>query len=198
MSNKKEIEYWNNFYTSINTVKTCSDFCKFILDFFDKNILLNNKEKIRVLDCGCGNGRDSYEISKKYKVDAIDNNGFLPDNNDNTNLYNSDFVNYKKTEYNLIYSRFTFHSINDKQQSDFLDSIAVNSYLAIETRSKKGEDIDVVHGKTHYRNYTDIDYLTKILKEKSFQIIYINEGINMAIYKNENPICIRVICKKIE
>ena len=41
-------------------------------------------------------------------------------------------------------------------------------------------------------------YVLYFQNEKSFQIIYINEGINMAIYKNENPICIRVICKKIE
>ena len=78
-----------------------------------------------------------------------------------------------------------------------IDSINVNSYLAIETRSKKGEDLDVVHGKTHFRNYTDYNYLKDILKSKNFDIIFIAEGVNMAIYKNENPICIRVICKKI-
>lgn len=192
MSNKKEVDYWNNFYNSNNTIKTCSDFCNFVIKFFH-----NNKEIVKVLDCGCGNGRDSYELSKLYNVDAIDNNGILPVNNNNTTFYNSDFINYNKNAYQLIYSRFTFHSITDEQQLSFLDSINVNSYLAIETRSKKGEDLDVVHGKTHFRNYTDYNYLKDILKSKNFDIIFIAEGVNMAIYKNENPICIRVICKKI-
>ena len=68
--------------------------------------------------------------------------------------------------------------------------------MVIETRSKNGENDNVFHGKTHYRNYTDIDYLKNILTLKKFDIIYIEENINFAKYKNENPICIRVICKK--
>ena len=31
---------------------------------------------------------------------------------------------------------------------------------------------------------------------KKFEIIFIKEDLNFAKYKNENPICIRVICKK--
>ena len=97
----------------------------------------------------------------------------------------------------MIYSRFTFHSITNEQHNIFLDTINDNSYLVIETRSKKGEDDDVVHGKTHYRNYTDLEYLKTILKSNRFEIIYIEEDINFAKYKNENPVCIRVICKKL-
>jgi hypothetical protein len=68
--------------------------------------------------------------------------------------------------------------------------------LVIETRSNKSENENVFHGKTHYRNYTDIDYLKTILTLKKFEIIFIIEDRNFAKYKNENPICIRVICKK--
>ena len=39
------------------------------MDYFkDKNIL-------NILDCGCGNGRDSNALSN---VDTVDNCGFLP------------------------------------------------------------------------------------------------------------------------
>ena len=96
----------------------------------------------------------------------------------------------------MLYSRFTFHSITNEQQIAFLDTINNDTYLVIETRSNKGENNDVYHGKTHFRNYTDIDYLKKILTERNFEILFIEENIDMAKYKNENPICIRVICKK--
>ena len=51
--------------------------------------------------------------------------------------------------------------------------------------------------KTHKLNFTNIDYLKKLLKENNFEILFIEENKNFAIYKNENPICIRVICKKL-
>jgi len=188
LNNRK---YWENFYLTNNDDNVdCSDFCIFIIDYFkDKNIQ-------NILDCGCGNGRDSIALSNISNVDAVDNCGFLPTNRNNVNFYIDDFVTINKRKYDLIYSRFTFHSITNEQHISFLDTINVNCYLAIETRSKKGENDYVFHGKTHYRNYTDIDYLKSILTLKKFEIIFIMEDINFAKYKNENPNCIRVICKK--
>ena len=65
------------------------------------------------------------------------------------------------------------------------------------------EDYDVTvydtlyFGKDHFRNYIDIDNLNDILNKNNFKILYIKEGKDMAKYKNENNICIRVICKKL-
>lgn len=183
-------KYWETFYSTNNNNINCSDFCIFVMDYFkDKNIL-------NILDCGCGNGRDSYALSNISNVDAVDNCGFLQTDINNVKFYIDDFVTINKSKYDLIYSRFTFHSITNEQQISFLDTINVNSYLAIETRSKKSENENVFHGKTHYRNYTDIDYLKNVLTLKKFEIILIIEDLNFAKYKNENPICIRVICKK--
>jgi hypothetical protein len=83
-----------------------------------------------------------------------------------------------KTGYDLIYSRFTFHSITNEQHIHFLDSISINSYLAIETRSKQSETDHVFYGKTHYRNYTDFKYLEMLLISNNFEIIYMNEDDN--------------------
>ena len=184
-----DTNYWQSFYSTNQNIE-CSDFCNFVMNYVKNNNVLN------VLDCGCGNGRDSYALSNRYNVAAVDNCGFLPTNRNNVNFFVDDFVSMDKNNYDLIYSRFTFHSITNEQHNIFLDTINDNSYLVIETRSKKGEDDDVVHGKTHYRNYTDLEYLKTILKSNRFEIIYIEEDINFAKYKNENPVCIRVICKK--
>jgi|TARA_B110000114_G_C14965326_1_gene346043 SAM-dependent methyltransferase len=189
--NNTEIKYWNNFYSIHKDIEDCSDFCTFVMEFFK-----NNNDIVNVLDCGCGNGRDSYALSNTYNVVGIDSSGFIPVTRNNTNFSANDFITFDKRNYDLIYSRFTLHSITDEQQLSFLQSINNNSYLVIETRSLKGENDNVVHGKTHYRNYTDLTYLKKILTDNNFQIIFANEDIDMAKYKNENPICIRVICKK--
>lgn len=110
------------------------------MNFFkDKNIL-------NILDCGCGNGRDSYALSNILNVDAVDNCGFLPTDINNVKFYIDDFI-----------------------------TINVNSYLAIETRSKKSENDNVFHGKTHYRNYIDIDYLKTILTIKNLKLFLLKK-----------------------
>ena len=184
--------YWNEFYknNSIN-LNTCSDFCNFVIKYFE-NYNINN-----ILDAGCGNGRDSRVLSIKYKVTAVDNSGFIPDNTTNCKFKNDSFITTDKENYDLIYSRFTFHSITNEEHLDFLSSIKANTYLAIEARSLKNSDNEKIHGTTHYRNYIELDYLTKLLEKNNFEILFINESDNVAIYKSENPICVRVICKKL-
>lgn len=186
--------YWNKFYNNKDHLLTCSDFCSFVIDFFKDNKSIKN-----VIDCGCGNGRDSLALSEFYKVFGIDNSGYIPRNeNSNLSFATGDFISVDKKSYDLVYSRFTFHSITNSSHLHFLNSICNNSYLAIEARSIIGMDNVPVHGKEHYRNYISLEYLTDILKNNGFEILFIKEGDNMAVYKSENPVCIRVICKKIK
>jgi tellurite methyltransferase len=160
------------------------------MDFF-KNINI-----INVLDCGCGNGRDSYELKKKYIVDAVDNCGFIPKNEENLNFMNNNFISINKSKYDLIYSRFTFHSITNEEHNEFLKTIKKNSYLVIEARSIKGEDEFIYHGKTHYRNFIGLDYIRKLLIDNEFEILFLKEERGFSVYKGEDPYCIRVICLK--
>lgn len=186
-----EQTYWNNFYNNKEAKKECSDFCIFVINYFKS---MNNITNI--VDCGCGNGRDSYELSKKYIVDAVDNSGFIPESKKNLEFMCKDFVNMNKDAYDLVYSRFTFHSITNENHNDFLNTIKEGTYLAIEARSSKGIDEYVHHGKTHYRNYIDCNYLEDLLMKNKFEILFSEEGKGMAKYKDEDPICIRIICLK--
>lgn len=185
--------YWKKFYNNKSHVLECSDFCTFIMKYFE-----NNHDIKHILDCGCGDGRDSYALSKKYIVHGVDNSGYIP-KSENAKLSFSceNFIEMKKDEYDLLYSRFTFHSISNDQQQTFLKTINACTYLVIEARSARGIDDQVYHGKEHYRNYIDESYIKKLLNENNFEILFFEEGRDMAIYKNENPICIRIICKKI-
>ena len=158
-----DIKYWLDFYNSnkLNN-NECSNFCSFIIDFFKNNSDNNDNNIKHILDAGCGNGRDSLFLSKFYKVTAMDNCGFTIENTENLNYINDSFISINKDNYDLIYSRFTFHSINNHEHQQFLASIKDNTYLAIETRSIIGSELNEYYGKTHYRNYTDVEYLTPL------------------------------------
>lgn len=180
--------YWNQFYKDEKGILESSDFSKFITDYF-------KGEKFFILDAGCGNGRDSYYLSKKHNVIGCDLSS-KPKNKKHCLFLEEDMVLVDKEPYDLIYSRFSFHSISDENQINFLKSIKKETILCIETRSIKGKDTYRLFGDTHYRNLTDINYLHSLLKEYNFEILYEYEGDNIAIFQNENPICIRIICKK--
>ena len=185
---QKEIEYWKNFYSNFK-INDASDFAKFVMKYFE------NYNLKTIMDAGCGNGRDSFFFSSKYKVVGVDNSSNLK-NKENFDFILSDFVDFDKKNFDIIYSRFTFHSIKNIEQEKFIKSVYPGSYLCIETRSIKGKDDLRYHGDNHFRNLTNKNYLNRLLEENNFTILYIEENINFAIYKNENPICIRVICRK--
>ena len=184
-------KYWNEFYnTKGEFINNASNFCLFVMEYF------NEHSTLQILDAGCGNGRDSYTLASRHNVVGADNSGYKPDNATKCTFQIADFVTMDKSDFDLIYSRFTFHSISNESHKIFLDSIQSDTYLCIETRSDKGIDSTRHYGDDHYRNFTNFDYLTNILDKCDFEIMYITESDNVAVYKDENPICIRVLCRK--
>lgn len=120
-------EYWSNYYNENQMPTEPSTFAKFILPKLE--------EGKNLIELGCGNGRDSIYFSKnKIKVHAIDqvknevdflNENFSDENitfiaDDFTNLANTNNELIKNTTYDYIYSRFTFHSINEKKEDNAL------------------------------------------------------------------------------
>ena len=59
MKKKSLINYWNNYYGNVKILKE-SSFARFIMKFIGKN----RKEK-KIIDIGCGNGRDSFYFYRK-------------------------------------------------------------------------------------------------------------------------------------
>lgn len=182
--------YWENFYKNQNHILESSDFAKFVLTYIKKF-----DRKFNILEVGSGNGRDSYYLSQEHVLCGCDMS-FKPDNKENCTFIIDDMVSIDKNEYDLIYSRFSFHSITDDDQDKLLKTIKKSTILCIETRSIKGLNESRVFGDNHFRNLTNINKLKELLKKYNFEILYIEESNNFAIYKDENPICIRVICQK--
>lgn len=187
----KNINYWSNFYENNSAISSPSNFCLTI----DKWI--NDKKVSTILDCGCGNGRDSYHFGERFIVTGIDSSGVLPQNNESCTFFESDFCNYNKDEFDLIYSRFTMHSITNENHEVFLKSITKSgTYLCMEFRSELDRDTEKEHGKDHYRNYISKNYIKNLLPSTNFEIMYIEQDYGFALYKKEDPNCIRIIARK--
>ena len=188
---KTEQLYWNKFYTTYKNLQ-CSQFCEFVLDY------LAGRDHKYVLDAGCGNGRDSYALGDSYLVTGVDTSKHVPTWTDRVQFYTDDFCTHRKADYDLIYSRFTFHAITNAQHSVFLKSITEpGTTLCIECRSDKDKDCERYHGDTHYRNFVNLDYLRDKVRFYGFKIDYLNEAKGFAPYETEDPYCIRLVATKL-
>jgi SAM-dependent methyltransferase len=186
-------DYWEKFYKNNNPPENESDFAKFVLSY----IIDNNITDKKMIDLGCGNGRDlNFFIRNNINCVGIDN---AVENNEF--IKNEDILKFNYDDYELIYIRFVIHSLTEEDLERLLNLISNrNKIIFIETRSSKNitnEERSETYfkssiGEEHFRMLFSEKYLTKKIL-KLFNIIYKKEENNIAIYKNENPYCIRYI-----
>ena len=207
-------EYWDEYYATHSKPNDASTFAEFVLDRLEEGKTL--------IELGCGNGRDSLFFSKNglnvVAVDQVDseikflNENYASENitfvaGDFTNLATSEEDLIKNTQFDYIYSRFTFHSINEAKEDRTLDWISNHldgGLFLLEARSlndpmfKKGDALsDTENFTTHYRRYMDLDKITQNLESRNFEIIYKIEDNDLAVYKDDNPYVIRIIARKL-
>ena len=116
-------KYWEQFYSKQNAEFAPSLFAEYVV----KNVSASGKN---VVELGCGNGRDAtYFAQNGYNVLAIDQClseiNVLQDRYSNcTNLTFTcaDFTNLQQhTSYDIVYSRFTLHSVSKEEQNRVVD-----------------------------------------------------------------------------
>lgn len=200
--------YWDYFYKKKRAPIIASTFAKFVFKMIKDS-------KIKIYDIGCGNGRDTIFFNKKnVNCIGLDKSKQVIINNKKkfkkfkNNFLYKDFCNFFKNYKDgifSVYSRFTWHSINYKDEQKLLLSLKKNKnlkFIYIEARTINdaiyGEGIKV--GKhefmtSHYRRFID----PKVLKKKLstfMKIIYFKESKNLAKYKRENPCVMRILAKR--
>lgn len=187
------MQYWKNIYQNENIPKVPSNFAIFIGD------TLGSKIKT-IVDLGCGNGRDAYYLQKYARVVGVDH-ASKPKDSYNASFIQSGMENMKGY-YDLIYMRFSLHSVDEDVEQRVLDYAKYNcKYLAIEARSTndtlcsgdKYNSVETTYAQAHYRRYIDINILKDQLISRGFTIKHISESDKYACYQGTTPTCLRVI-----
>lgn len=212
LSQKK---FWDKFYKN-NNKNNRSSFANFI----KKKYLIKKKGKL--LDIGCGDGRDSFFFSNQdLKVYGIDKSKIATQNNQNVvkkykfmNLFffSLDILSkkiFKLGKFDFIYSRFFLHTINERTQRkiflNILNKIIKEKTLCFfEFRTIKDDLYKVGIKKSkyeritdHYRRFIDVNnFLQKNYIKKKFKVLYLVEKKNLSIYKRDNPVVCRLVLKK--
>jgi hypothetical protein len=202
LMNFENKSYWDEFYKSNKDLNKESDFARFVLADLEKRN--ENLESIRMVDLGCGNLRDTkYFHNHGVNIEGVDLSFNLSDPSITT--YNDSVLNVDLQKYNVFYARFFVHSIKEEILDELLNKIkseSKNFIFYIETRSSKNITNDKKSitffkssiGDKHYRYLYSKSYLEEKLKPL-FNIEYMLEDNDLAIYKEENPYCIRVTLK---
>lgn len=210
-------EYWDNYYQQHGKdkgISTCSTFADFCLR---KEFL---KKGDNIVELGSGNGRDAiYFAHRQINVVAIDQSTVAIDI-EKTKLHAEvgkflhpralDFVTEDYSIYGAIdafYSRFTIHSITQKDEDLLLPniyhSLREEGLLCIEVRTINdplygvGEYCDKdTYSTDHRRRFINSkSFLENVLKI-GFELVYFAEENNLSVYKDDNPVLMRIILKK--
>ncbi len=199
-------EYWLKFYQSKPDITKPSLFAKFVVENFAK-------KQHRVLELGCGNGRDAFFLCKHvHSVIAIDQ-CCVSNTKDNLQFIEADFTKCKVEEigkFDLIYSRFTMHAIKHSQMLDcfsFAFSALNNGGIfACEARGEKNElfqkgilsndEKNMYFYDNHYRRFLNKEQTEQELISSGLSIYSSEEEKGFAPFKHENHYFLRIISTK--
>lgn len=185
MNNK----HWQKFYKTNKPIKKSSPFAKYAAPLFRENSL--------IYDLGSGNGRDSIFFAKKgFDVISVDPNGEPYKHMDNLmhmkiNI-NTLTKKTKQVKNSIIYSRFFIHAIDKRQTKQLIEWMSSGLFIA-EFRIKGDEPVLY---KDHKRTLWDEDEFKKLFNRREWKSrFWVSRGV--AKYKNEDPLIMRVIAKRI-
>jgi len=197
---KVNIKHWNKFYSNKKQLIKPSNFAKFLY----KKFLIKGKGK-KLIDIGCGNGRDSFFFAnKKFDVTSLDKSDIAVKNNliykEKYRYKNIDFIRsdinkksiLKRKKYDYIYLRFFVHTITHLSQRklfQLLNRISKKrtSLIMLEFRTindrlmKKGKIISKYERvNNHYRRFINTkDFIKEFMSTIKCKIIYFHEGKGM-------------------
>jgi SAM-dependent methyltransferase len=204
--------YWNQYYKKDKAPQEASLFAKYI---FNNHCKINSK----IIELGCGNGRDVvYFAENKLQATAIDQSDVAINKlKSNFNSFSNlkflidDFtmLNDFEDSYDIVYSRFTMHSITEDQENNVItwayNNLVINGLFCIEARGLKNElyqkgtpseQRNTYFYDEHFRRFICIDEFTSKLMKLGFEIITSLEERGFSPFNGNDETFIRVVVKK--
>ena len=208
--------YWDKYYQQHGKDKSISN-CSTFADFCLKNFF---SPEGNIVELGSGNGRDAiYFAQHRHMVTAIDQStvaidiekeGLPPKVGELLKPLARDFIKEDYTTFgdiDIFYSRFTMHSITKEDEGVLLpklyNSLQIGGLLCIEARTIKdplygvGEYCDIdTYSTDHRRRFINSNTFLKSLLRLGFELLYFTEKNNLSVYKDDNPVLMRIILRK--
>lgn len=204
------MQYWDGYYNNDRKdISQPSDFAKFAMGQMQSDK--------KLIDLGCGNGRDSmYFCQNGIMVTAVDSSKSAIESIDRHGMdifaVCNDFVITKALkciDYDYCYARWSIHAINQVQQDTLIPNIhhalKKAGLLFIEVRTVS----DVKYGQgecigkheyfcdNHYRRFIEPDSLLNQLKDNGFEIISSEESDGFSVVGDDSPTLLRLVAKKV-
>ena len=203
-------KYWDIFYKK-NIKLNESSFARYTY----RNIY--NLKKKKLIDIGCGNGRDSFFFNKKgFDVLGIDLSKTAIKKNNLMSNNQLSFLNFDVEKdsmfkkFDIIYSRFFIHALNVKGEDKFIKLInnikKKGTLIFLEFRNSNDSIFDKFKNKKHndfinfenghYRRFINTSiFIEKFAKKTKSRNIYLRSSKNLSIVKKDNPNLTRAIFK---
>ena len=204
-----DIQYWNNYYSGNRTeISEPSAFALYCA--------LQMKQGKKLIDLGCGNGRDSLYFCKSgLKVTAVDSAQTAINVIDSHGLpvfaVCNDFIHTKALDcmdYDYAYARWTIHAISQKQQNELLPrvfgALSKGGLFFIEARTindaKYGDGKPLGENEfffdNHYRRFIDPCVFLRQMKDTGYSISYSEESDIFSVVGDDAPTLLRVVGMK--
>lgn len=199
-------KHWDEFYAREGGVPEPSSFAV--------AVAAQLKQSVRLLEVGCGNGRDAAFFARSgHHVLALDTSqgaielcrrsfGQLSIHFDQgTAEHLESSPNHPR--FDVVYSRFVLHAMTVQEEASFCraarELLVPEGRLFIECRSindpmsREGEVIgptERIFG--HYRRFIIMEELLRRLESVGFRVVASAEGKGLAVLKDEDPVVIRI------
>jgi tellurite methyltransferase len=204
--------YWDMWYATHSPAARRSDFAQFCTESL-------GDFTGRIVDVGCGNGRDTLFFARNHIASTgLDQSETIIKANVQSAKeqgLDAEFAcaDFSRCDYDelvggpfVIYSRFTLHAINYEEEERFLSTLRAcehMSHLLIEVRSLqddlygKGEEVGRHEFVTsHYRRFIDPEELREKL-EGDFKIVHFSESQGYSKTETDDPYLIRIIAQRL-
>ncbi len=182
-------EFWKQFYESHELTLEPSGFAEYVAEIAPK--------ASRIIDLGCGNGRDSlFFANRGFKVLALDQvqaPGFVHHDNVEFKILDFRYINdIVLSKNDLIYARFLFHAIPD----EVLHSILNWARGKLFAEFRAFGDVPTIY-PDHERVFWKAESFLELLEKYNFKVIKFDAAKNRAVYLNEDPLVFRLEAERV-